>query len=346
MASRAPLFVLLGNCRWIARLTIASVLLLSLLALPASASDLLFNAPFLAFGTGSVPLGIAIGDMNSDGKLDLVVANNYDNPVSVLLGKGDGRFEPKRDFGTGYAPAAVAVADLNADGKLDVVVANNGDLEYGSPDGSTSVLLGNGDGTLQTRTDYATGHSFSVAIGLLNGDTTPDLAVAHGPGVSVWIGNGNGTFVPGGDYGTASYRIAVAIGDLNGDTKADLVTANTGGPNGSISMFLGDGSGVFASSTDVPTLGTMNPSMVALGDLNGDHKVDLVTRSDTLGGAVAVLLGNGNGTFAPKVAYAAGYPQAVAIGDVSGDGKPDLVVARGLRQLTVLLGNGNGTFGP
>ncbi len=152
------------------------------------------------FQTGIGPRSVAIGDLNGDGKLDLAVANDSTNTVSVLLGDGDGTFKTKRDYDTGSDPSSIAIGDLNGDGKPDLAVANEGSA-------TVSVLLGNGDGTFGAKTDYDTGIApYSVAIGDLNGDGKPDLGVANegSATVSVLLGNGNGTFGAKTDYGTGS----------------------------------------------------------------------------------------------------------------------------------------------
>src|SRR5439155_11712453 len=130
------------------------------------------------FGTGSGPNSVAIGDLNGDGKPDLAVANGSSNTVSVLLGNGNGSFGARTDYGTGSAPRSVAIGDLNGDGKPDLAVANTG--SYPGYDGTVSVLLGNGNGSFGAKTNFGTGSKpFSVAIGDVNGDGRPDLAVAN-----------------------------------------------------------------------------------------------------------------------------------------------------------------------
>jgi len=368
-------------------------------AVPGAATAGLFEPRFLSFDTGSNPQSVAIGDLNGDGKPDLVTANagSGSGTVSVLLGNGDGSFAPKTDFGTGNYPQSVAIGDLNGDGKPDLVTTS-----ASSGPGTASVLLGNGNGSFRPRTDFGTGSNpYFVAIGDLNGDGKPDLAVANAYAytVSVLPGGGDGSFGPKTDYGTGNYPRSVAIGDLDGDGKPDLVTSNAGpstvsvwlgngdesfGPNtefragsnpvavaigdvngdgkpdlavanagtcsdnfGTVSVWPGNGDGSFGPRSNFGTAG--NPRSVAIGDLNGDGKPDLVTANASSGpGTVSVLLGNGVGSFGPKTDFGTGtYPYSVAIGDFNGDGKPDLVTANnGSNTVSILLGNGDGSFGP
>src|SRR6516225_2759200 len=135
-------------------------------------ADPLFAARFLSFDVGSHPRSVAVGDLNGDGKPDLVVANLQSNTVSVLLGAGGGAFAAKVDYPTGGAPQFVTMGDLNRDGKLDLVVAN-------STANTVSVFLGDGSGRFGARTDFGTADNpLSVAIGDVNGDGIPDMAVA------------------------------------------------------------------------------------------------------------------------------------------------------------------------
>ncbi|HET7380630.1 MAG TPA: VCBS repeat-containing protein, partial [Gaiellales bacterium] len=180
-----------------------------------------------------------------------------------------------------------------------------------------------------------------VAIGDLSGDGKPDLAVAnlYTSTISVFLGNGDGSFAAKTDYGVGDYPRSVAIGDLNADGKPDLVVANSGlwpAYGTTVSVLLGNGGGSFAPKTDFVTGGV--PYSVAIGDLNGDGKPDLVVAR---GGAVSVLLGNGDGSFGPTADFPADDAEFLAIGDLNGDGKLDVATTNGSASaVSILLGNG------
>ena len=234
---------------------------------------------------------------------------------------------PFRSFDAGRNPISAAMADLNHDGKLDLVVANIGS-------NTVSVLLGLGDGTFGTKTDYATGQSpCFVAAGDLNGDGKPDLFVAalDDSTVEVFVGNGDGTFKPRIDFMVGVQPRYVAIGDLDGDGTPDLVTATFG--TNEVSVLL---TGV---SRTVRRFGTgAGPYAVAIGDLNGDGKPDLAVANSS-SGTVSVLLGNGAGAFGGKTDFVTALgPGSVAIGDLNGDGRLDLALANStFNNVSVLL---------
>jgi len=335
------------------------------------------------YGTGGyLAASVLLADVNNDGRLDLVVANNCqygggcaNGDVSVLLGNGDGTFQNAVSFDAGYEPRAIAVADVNGDGLPDLVVANLCENESCS-NGGVSILLGNGDGTFRPPVTYSSGgyEATSVTIADVNGDGHPDVVVANlcegGPCVSVvsvLLGNGDGSFrQPVGYSSGGEEALSVAIGDMNGDGFPDVVVANesqTGYPSdGDVSVLLGNGDGTFRNPVSYGSGGYI-ASLLAIKDLNNDGRLDVVVvnacqnsatcTAPGTGGEVGVLLGNGDGTLQTASTFSSGgyEARAVTIGDVNGDGKADLVVANECRTvactkggISVFPGNGDGTF--
>ncbi len=310
---------------------------------------------------------LAVGDLNGDGTPDLVVAyqqlseTTQEGAVVVFLGNGAGYFQATRSYDSGGIHAAgVALADVNGDGKLDIVVTNVCPFNNGcGTEGTLSVLLGNGDGTFQAAETYGTGGLFptSVVVADVNGDGKPDLVVgdvasfSNSQGsVAVLLGNGNGTFQTARTYGSGGSNTyisaaSIAVADVNGDGKADVVVSSECIDDvcdqGAVGVLLGDGDGTFQT---VQTYGSggYGASGVAVADVNGDGKLDLLVANDCatgslckLGfqansdGAIGVLLGDGDGIFQTAQTYDSGGwgSSGVAVGNLNGDGKLDLLAA-------------------
>jgi len=308
---------------------------------PITASSSSFSFRTSAYTAGSAPWAVATGDFNGDGKLDLAVTNFMDNTVSILTGNGDGTFKALGTAATGQSPQGIVAADFNGDGKLDLVT--------GDDSGTVSILLGKGDGTFETRTDYSTGTGTqSVAVGDFNRDGKLDLAVAnYGPAytdsiVSIFLGNGDGTFQPQAAYAAGENPIGVLVGDFNRDGKLDLAVLDNN-PVGGIEILLGNGDGSFQNPVPYP-VGT-NPRVGIVADFNSDGKLDLAV-ANIGDNDVSILFGNGDGSFQATVNYPVGAgPDALWGADFNGDGKLDLVTANTFgNSVSVLLGNGNGTF--
>jgi FG-GAP-like repeat/Abnormal spindle-like microcephaly-assoc'd, ASPM-SPD-2-Hydin len=308
----------------------------NVLYLPVANSVSTIKMTSLSSTVGSSPLGVAEGDFNEDGILDLAVSNDGSGTVTILLGNGDGTFVSHGTYAVGAAPLGVTVADVNGDGHLDLVVGHDTNL-------GPSVLLGDGTGTFVLQAALSViANPERPMVADIDHDGRLDIVVGSfsGTGVYFYKGNGDGTFQTAVNIGGASTTFDVAIGDVNEDGNLDIVASHEGTTN-SMDIFLGNGNGTFqepAVSTPIP-LGWS----IALADLNHDGHLDIVISSRSNGGIVA-MLGNGDGTFqAPVVVVASGSYQAITSGDLNDDGKPDIVGASN-STLQFIPGNGDGTF--
>jgi len=270
---------------------------------------------------------IVAADFNGDGKPDLAVTN-YGGAVTILLGNGNGTFTTAQDSpNVGEGPSSLTAGDFNGDGKLDLALVNNSAS-------TLTILLGKGDGTFTATSASPTkiyGGPGSIASGDFNGDGKLDLAVAYGtndtPTVSVYLGNGDGTFTAAASPETGVSPAAIAMGDFDGDGNLDLaVTCQK-----MITILLGKGDGTFTTE-DIST-GDNGGWGIAVGDFNLDGVPDLAIGIGVGGteepDSVELMLGKGDGTFAVATNWQLASPSrilssSISATDLNGDGVPDL----------------------
>jgi hypothetical protein len=343
-----------------------------------------FTLPLPLGDRGGLPVA---GEFNNDSKLDVAVSDMSEpNGIHMFLGKGDGTFTAGPSYAKTRQTPDLTAADLDGDGNLDLV-SGLGSLGLFGPDindtgGVYSVLMGNGDGTLQGAPSYAAvaapnnmttisavnSVSPAFAVGDFDGDGKPDILGASltatggsqlfSNGLRLLTGDGKGNFTAG-KATTGSTPSIITAADMNGDKKLDAIFVD--GPNvagfaSSIGVALGNGDGTFLAVKDYPNPGTGSVQDMVLGDFNGDGKPDvLITTAGATSGPFSttyLFLNNGNGILA--VAKEIDTPVsglALAAADLNGDGKLDFVATNTDNDQTgtpgsmlVYLGNGDGTF--
>jgi hypothetical protein len=298
-----------------------------------------YAAPIGGFPDGEA--GLATADLRGDGKLDVVLTGN--SGAWVYLGNGDGTFQAPVNYPFPYGDT-LAIADVNGDGKPDLVVPDF----YNN---SVWILLGNGDGTFQPAVAYATDwFPESVVVADFNGDGKPDFVVGsdNGPYLTLALGDGDGTFRTGHNYDVGNWLGEVAA-DFNSDGNLDVAVFGSNGNQNLVQVMLGSSHGVLGAPITTDLWAGSGIGWMVAGDVNGDGKPDLVaTTSGSSTGEIAVMLGNGDGTFQSPVFYSTGSSQTptfLVLADLRNIGKLDVVVSNADGSLSVLLNQGGGVYG-
>ncbi|RZK61373.1 MAG: VCBS repeat-containing protein, partial [Hymenobacter sp.] len=347
---------------WLPRWTRRPLAALGLLLATAGAAQAqaVAFAPVAAYTSGGMnPYGLAVGDVNGDGRPDLVTINSVSYMVAVLPGSttSPGTFGGPATYASGGNTGnalSVALGDVNGDGRLDVVATN-------TDNGTVSVLLNlaTAPGTFGPATVYSTGNSTGprvVALGDVNGDGRLDIATAsfNAGSLSILLNSAStpGTFGAPVIYSTGgSGTSGVALGDLNGDGRLDAVTLDYNTRNVAVFLNQAAAPGTFGTPAAYGNgVGSSSPFGLTLGDVNGDGRLDVAT-ANLLSPTVSVLLNSAAtpGTLLAATTYSSGgtNPIEVAINDLNGDGQADLAVSNyGSNTVGVLLNSATapGTF--
>jgi hypothetical protein len=295
-----------------------------------------FGTPTNTASGGNFPRGLATGDIDNDGDVDLVIANETGNNVSLLKNNGNGTFATATTFSTGgNSPHPIALADFNSDGRLDVVAPNFSGSNVG-------LLINNGAGGFNPATAVSVGPSPVYAIAAdFNKDGRADVVTANLSGsVSILINNGAGGFNPANNINVGSNTYALASGDFNRDGNLDLVAVNNNTSAGNVKILTGNGAGGF-TPTNITVSGS--PLGVTAGDFDDDGQLDLAIAATS---NLFVLLNTGNGTFGAPSQFALGTNIfAVTSGDLNRDGRLDIAaVDRSNNTVRILENNGSGSF--
>ncbi len=283
------------------------------------------------------PRALAVDDYNRDGRADVAVACSGSDQVRIRFGHDKGTFGVGPGYSVHRTPVSITSADINGDHFADLLVVLRNDKIH--------VLLGKGDGSFLKGPLYEHGDTpTSIAVTDLNGDDKPDLAVTNGGrmsnAVSIWLGNGDGTFQAPTDYRTGQRPLRVAFADFNNDRVTDLLVVN--GEKDSFTIFLGNGDGTFQDGKDDGANG--GPVAGLARDFDGDSLIDVAIvniRSNDL----SILYGRGDGTFhyPPKNYPTKRGPFAIATLQLTAQkmGEPGLAIANnGAGSVSIFLHRG------
>ena len=323
-----------------------AAVLASLAGVASAAAAPSFDTP-VAYAAPSSPHGIAAGDLDGDGAIDLMTTSNTgspNDPIRVYWNDGAGNFSATTELTSGDGPREIALDDFDGDGDLDVFISN-----YFSND--MYFIPNNGDRTFGSPTSYATGGGCEgIATGDIDGDGDTDFVATDHFGSRVRpYRNINGLgFSSVGLFDAGDNPWAIKLADTDGDGDLDAIVTSEESPI--VSVLRNAGNGTFPTET-VYTVG-QRPTGLAVADFNGDGSNDIVTADwgplSPINNTVSVLLADGDGGFESAISYTAyGRPGSVEAADVNADGHLDLVVACEADDgFAVLLGAGDGTFGP